>query len=248
MYVIGDLCGSNIELTRKFRIGATVVQGQVVVADSTNNYATITDPPDVNTYQSAVGITYEAGTYAVASPGVLVKCSYSPFQVFRGKVSGGTAADTAFTDAQIVTQDSASTTVLTDTGVATSDYTGGLLIGLTGSAAGDIRQLTSQSDNTSCTVTVPFSASVAVGDTALRTYAPLVRGIELTTDFCQFNNLIAAGEAFGSANADGEAVVIDIIIDDQPTTSATKINIHNPSAPQVYFDAAFTYHFLNSLA
>lgn len=245
MWNSGDFGGSPTP-TRKFRIGASVSKGQVVVKQTTG-LGTIGDPASVNDYTEAIGIAYEDGTYAASSPGVLVKASYSPLQLFQGLVSGGTSADTAWTTAVLLTQDTASTTVLADTAVADLDYIAGVLVSLAGATKGEIRGITGQSDNTSTTVTVPFSANIAIGGTALRTYDTGVQGIELTTDFCQFNGLLASGEAL-ITTALGDSCTVEVYIDDHAISETTKINIKSATAPKVVFECIFTDHAFNSVA
>jgi hypothetical protein len=246
MYVNGSLTGTVIP-TRKFRIGATVAAGQIVMKELSTPAAQIV-PATATSYPNAVGVAYEAGTYAVASPGVSVKCSYTPDQIVRGKVSGGTAADTAWADDQLLTQDTASTTVITDTGVGDHDYIGGLMVSLAGASKGDLRTILSQTDTTLTTVTVPFSSAIAIGGTALRLYDMGVSFIALTTDFKQWNNLIAAGETMGTNPAAGWAIVFDVIIDGSRCGGNTKINILNPTAPQVEYECVFIDHLFKSVA
>lgn len=242
MYLAGSWSGKESP-TRKFRIGATVVEGQLVVQDATG-VGEVTDP-NVNTYYNTVGVTFEAGTYAVASPGVLVKCSYGPDQILRGKVSGGATADTTWPTTIILTNTSSSTTVITAAGTSDLDYLGGLMVALDGTAKGDVRTVGIQVDSTTITNIVPFSAAIAVSGTVFRTYGFGFHGVELTTDFCQFNNLLATGEIIGTI-AMGPVAVYDVIFDGQSLIGTTKVQVKNPTAPQVEFivsllDSAFRY-------
>ena len=241
MIVTGSIHGQAV-MTRKFRIGATVTEGQIVISDGINGPGEITDP-SAGGAANAIGVTYEAGTYAASSPHVFVKCSYDPFQIIRGRVSGGTTNSTAFTTAQLLTQDTASTTVIADAEVGTLDYSGGYLIGLTGANRGHIRVLVSQVDSTSCTVTVPFASTVAVNDTLVRTYAPFIRTVEITGTWDQFNNLLTGTEAIGDAGM-GPYVVIDVFLDDASCAQSNFIGVQNPTAPIVEFAAMFTDHAL----
>lgn len=247
MFVSRDLTGSVIPI-RKMRIGATVIAGQVVVKDSAGP-GEITDPSDVNTFVDQIGVTYEAGTYATTSPHVFVKTSYSPFAVLRGRLSGGTANDTAFTTAQILTQAGVAnmTTVVADANVADLDYIMGYLIGLTGVNAGHIRVITGQSDNTSTTVTVAFPGTSVIGDTFLRIHAPFVEGVETTATFDQFNNLLTSGEALNTA-ATGEFCVLDVIFEGQSCHGVNQVNVGTPSNPAVEIECVMLDHAFNPFA
>ena len=250
MDVAGSMSGMETP-TRKFRIGATLVANQVVVRDGTG-VGEVTDP-NANTYYQTVGVTFEAGTYAATSPGVTVKCSYGPDQLLRAKAAGGTTADTALSGTSsasgtlIIPQTSASTTVITGaaTDIFTLDYIGGYMVALDGSAKGDVRTVGTQVDNTTITNSVPFSASIAVGNTVFRTYGAFVQGVELTSDFCQWNVLLTTGEVFDTV-AMGPVAVWDVIFDGHSIVGVTKTTVVNPTSPQVdlicgLLDSAFTY-------
>ena len=235
-----DLSGA-IDLTRKFRIGATLVEGQPVQWNGIAATGVVTDPTSVNAITLPVGVTDEAATYATSSPHVFASVHYSPSAIFRGKASGGTTLNTSHTTATLITQATASTTVLTAASVATIDYSGGYVIGLTGANKGHTRILTSQVDSTSCTVTVAFGSSVAVGDTLLRTYSEGIRGVEMTTDFTQWNNLLAAGEALYTDSI-GPFVVIDVIIDGSSVAQSEYVPILNPTDPVLEFECRLVNH------
>lgn len=242
MYVCGSFSGKETP-TRKFRIGATVVADQLVIKDASGLGEVGT--PHAKTFYRAVGVTFEAGTYAASSPGVLVKCSYGPDQLIRGKVSGGTAVDTAWTTAQILTNTSSSTTVISCTAVGTLDYIGGYMVALDGTAKGDVRTVGTQVDNTTITNSVPFSAAIAVGGTVFRTFGFTCRGAECTTNFVQFNNLLDGTETMDDI-ATGASVIYDVIFDGHSLVGVTKVQVVNPTAPKVEFivtlaDGAFRY-------
>jgi hypothetical protein len=246
MYSGGYIAGGP--LIRKFRIGTTVYEGSVVMRD-TNKYAEAMIA-SAESAVNALGFTLEAGTYAVASPHVFVRCEANPYVIVEGIASAGATKDTAFstsTSSQILLQDTASTTVFTDTAVATLSYAAGLLIPLTGAYAGHIRTITSQANSTSTTVTVPFPGSIAVGTYALRTYSPGNEGVEtVATEFNQFNNLLGAGETLNDAQ--GEYVVWDVLVDDQSCAQSNTINIKNGTSPTVRFQCLFMDHAFASLA
>jgi hypothetical protein len=248
MEAVGQLAGSPI--ARTFRSGETssLLKGQVVVKDSVG-VGEIMNPGDVHTYTSAYGTTMAASTYAATSPGQFVKVSCNPFDIVRGKVSGAATSDGAFGSSQILTQTAASTTRFTSAATGTLDYITGNLIILTGTRAGDVRQMIAQSDNTYVDVTIPFGGTIAIGATALRTFGIGVAGINLSSTFEQWVNLLTGTMTLNS-DVGGEGVVWDIIVDDQKLSShdngVPKISIKNPTAPQVYFDVILTSHAFNT--
>lgn len=251
MYVSGDISGPSIP-TRKYRIGATLIAGQVAVWGGITGPSTIESPAGVESFANAIGVTYEAGTYATTAgqPSIFVKCSCSPTQIVKSIVSGDLTSNAAHTTACILTQAGVAnmTTVIADANVATIDYGGGLIIGLTGGNAGHIRVLsTAQNDSTDVTVTVPFPVASVIGDTFFRTYNELVRGVELTTTYEQVTNLLAAGEALYTTNA-GQFIVYDLFLDGNSLTQSDFVPVINPTNPAVEFEMIFHDHAFNRIS
>lgn len=245
MYVNGSLSGTVIP-TRKFRIGATVVSGALVCQDS-NYYGQIM-PGSSTSYPNSVGVTYEAGTYAAASPGVMVKASYTPDQIIRGKVSGGTTNDTAFTSAQLITNTGTSTTVIACAAVGTLDYTAGTIIALDGDNKGQLRTITSQIESTSNTVTVPFGSAFVAGAKLLRIYSFGNQFLSITSDASQWDNLLTGTDTINTNPAAGFAAVFDIIFDGHRISQSVKVNVVNPTAPQVEYECVLIDHVFKSVA
>ena len=254
MRYAGDMTGTSAALVRRFRIGATVTAGQVVVRAALGGNGEITDAA-VNDYTEAVGVTLEAGTYSTTqgtgtdSAEVMVKTTYSPFQLIRGKVSGGTAADTDFdgtTHNVIMTEPTGESAGLTlaDTDVGTSEFVGGYLVGLSGNNIGAVRVIDAHTDNTSTAVVVPFDSDVALNDTYLRTFAPGLQGVELTTNFEQWNGVPGAG---GDLPDTGHSIIWEVYVDES-NASHGSLNVINPSQPVVEFKSAFSDHAFNSIA
>ena len=137
----------------------------------------------------------------------------NPQSIWRFPISGAITQGTALvatttTPAHILTQDTASLTVIADTAVGTISMAGGLIKGKTGANAGAIRKISSHSNNTSCTVTIGFVNSVAVGDTLIRVpYSRHVANISLTTDRAQANGILATGTGLVMS-------VVNVIIDE----------------------------------
>lgn len=244
MWSDGYLFGSA--MIRKLRTGASIYEGAALMYDTGQIGEVIMC--SANSAANGAGIALEAVTHAATSPGNWVRVDTNPFIKARGRAwAGTTKVEFSPTySSQVLLQDTASTTVFTDTAVGTLDYEGGYLIPLTGSAAGDIRVIVTQSDNTSTTVTVPFSASVAAGVYALRTYGALTTGIELVgTYFDGWDNLITGTEAIGDAI--GEWVVYDVFVDDQSCAQVSHINLKNGTSPVVEFSCLFEDHIFNSV-
>lgn len=254
MYSAGNLGGGG-EYVRRFRISASVIAGQMVVKSPLTGNAEITDAA-VNDQTEAVGISLEAGTYSTTqgtgedSAEVMVKCTYSPNQLVRGKVSGGTGNDTDFDGTAnnvIMTEPTgeAAGITLADTDVATSEFVGGYLIGLTGNNAGAVRVIDAHTDNTSTAVVVPFDSDIAQNDTYLRTYGVLNGpGVEITTTFDQYVGVLGAGVDLPDT---GDLMVWDVLVDES-STSQGGVVVQNPSQPLVELVTFFQDHVFSSTA
>ena len=252
----GSLTGMSSPLVRKFIIGDTVNQYQLACWAGLAGNGVLGDPASVNDYSEAIGVTQEAGTYSTTqgSGGQMVECTYDPLGVIHGHVSGGTAADTDWTDAtdgNLMKNTSASSggTVLSDADVGTSEFIGGYLIGLTGNNANQVRVIDSHSDNTSETVDDPFDSAIAVNDTFLRTFADGLQGIELTTNFVQFMGDAVAGVDLPDT---GHSAVIAVYCEQQPVYTERSENPHanviNKTNPRIDIDVVLIDHMFNSIA
>lgn len=191
----GSLTGSGHPLVGRYYIGESLSAGQVVAWAGLAGNGEIGDPVTVNDFANSLGVLLSGDlTYSTTtgSGGVLGECTLDPLGILRGRASGGPTTGTAWatgTDANLLTQDSASATVLTEADVGKAEYIGGYQIGLTGVNKGHVRVIDSHSDDTSQTVDDPFDAADTAGDTYIRTPAPFIRGLEFTTDFVEWNSL-----------------------------------------------------------
>lgn len=258
MQYTGSLYGSE-QIVRRLMIGANMTQGQVVCWAGLGGNSTLGDPASVNDYTESIGILLsEDLTYSTTtgSGGVLGEVTDDPFQLVTGHVSGAPAAGTAWvnaTNGNIMTQDTASATVLTETAVGTSEFVGGYQVGLTGTNRGAVRVIDSHSDDTSQTVNDPFDAADTAGNTYLRTFAPGLQGIELTTNFVQF---MGGGVAGVDLPDTGHAIVRDVLfagvnVDGQISPNRTRnmnAKIDSTTNPTVEIEIMFSDHYLNSLA
>lgn len=246
----GSLTGDAVVPTRRFLVEDSVSQWQVLCQGT----VAAGDPASVNDYTEAIGVTFEGLTVSTVqgSGGFdnLVRASFLPNQVYKGKCSGGATADTDFsetTDGNLLTNTSASAggTVCTDGDVGTSEFVGGLLVGLAGGNAGAWRPITAHSDNTSTTVTDPFNNAIAVGDTFIRTFGPQSQGLELTSNYIQFNMTPGAGVDLPDT---GHAVAIDIFVDGFKLVNPDHAEILTPTQPVVEVSFVFVDHYANSVA
>lgn len=127
------------------------------------------------------------GTQNVSEASVII----SPDAVYKVKLSGGAASDTALAT---YTTTAASTTGLTATFASLSgDFDEGTLHCIKGANKGESRRIASISTNVA-TMTVAFKADIAVGDEFIvLPYAPNTAGqyVQLTTDLTQLDASVA---------------------------------------------------------
>lgn len=185
MRYVQNFGGLGESVVRDFRIGATVVQGQLVIRD-TSLLGNVTDP-STTAGADAIGSTFEAGTYTASTPvDVMVQCA--PFAVYKARANGATTNPTALT---VFTQTSASQTVLTAASQGSAVMDGGYAICVSGNNKGRKAVLTSHVDNTSRTCTNGFPASVAVGDKFIIVpFAEGAAGVTLTSDFVEVDGSV----------------------------------------------------------
>ena len=190
-----------------FKISATVVQDQAViaeVADTGGGY--ITDATTVSLVDfvgSVLGASSRnpqgggAGTltYSATQGDTegLVRVYITPDIIYRARMSGGAV----LADLQTVTATAASAagTTITATDTPEADLDDGTCWCLTGANAGLSRRVTTFTANTSWVVTVPFPRAIAIGDTfCVVPYSPFVTiALQLTTDLVEANAIIAFG-------------------------------------------------------
>lgn len=257
MYVSGNF--SPIDPMRRFLVGATVVAGQVVCVDNSNNYAEVGAPSSVNDGSEQIGITEDAATYTATQGSAYASTlvHYSPLVLYTGRCWGGVTAGTALataTDGNILANDSASAggTTVTETAVGTSEFVTGWLVGLSGANKGSARIISTHTDNTSTAVTPAFSSAIAVGDTFLRAFGTGNQGLEFCTDFTSFNMKPGAGVDLPDT---GTNIVINMYVDEsllpgigKVSGADSSINIISATAPVVEAECIAADHAFNSLA
>jgi len=189
-------------------VGATVTAGEAVRRD-TNLYGEII-PAAVDGAADAMGVTTHAATYD-ATPltsefsgpgsrvnngamGAVAETIINPDAIFSGNICGSATAGTALSSStrNYLTIAGASATVLADVLIGTLVFDGGLACAITGNNKGQIRTLTSHTDNVSRTVTVAFTNSFAAGDRVLVVpFSRLIQKGYLTTDFASLDGYTA---------------------------------------------------------
>ena len=207
MQPVKRLDGSTSYHVLDFKISATVIQDQAViaeVADTGGGYitdATTTSLADfVGSVLGASTRNPDGGgagtlTYSATQGDTegLVRVYITPDIIYRATMSGGAT----LADLQTVTTTGASAagTTITATDTPENDLDDGTCWCLTGANAGLSRRVTTFTANTSWVVTVPFPRTIAVGDTFLVCpYSPLVTvAIQLTTNLVNADATVAYG-------------------------------------------------------
>jgi len=257
-----SLAGDGSITKRLFHLSSAVGFGQVICLDQVAaRTGEAGDPASVNDYSEFLGICMDATpptyttTQGTGTSSALkrIACSVNPFQVIKGRVVGGTAADTAFAEAlngNLLTNTAASAggTVVSDTDVGTSEFLGGLLVALSGQNKGACRVINAHTDDVSLTVAVPFDYALPVDGTFLRTFGVGLQGLELVaTVFTQFNGAPGAGVDLPDT---GHAIVFNVTIDIGSPGDAYHVSGDRGSAtaPLVFVDWVSADHAFNSLA
>jgi len=163
---------------------------------------------------------------------------YDPLHIFEVRINPGGTSGTAYAngDGYLLTEDSGETAglVVTDAqvGGSSNEPNNGLVFGLTGSNAGESRNITATSGNTSLTVVNPFPNDILAGDTFVHSqYAPGVIAVTLTSDLVE-----ADGGAAGAAGGDARVTRVRIDTSQKGT----------PASPQLYLEMVLLDHAFNS--
>ena len=207
MYPTKRLDGSTTFHMMDFKISATVVQDQAViaeVADTGGGYitdATTTSLVDmVGSVSGASSFNQHGGgagtlTYSATQGDTegLVRVYINPDNIYRAAMWGG-ATNLALQTVTNATASAAGTTI-TAADTPENDLDDGTCWCLTGANQGLSRRVTTYTANTSWVVTVPFPRTIAVNDTfAVVPYSPWVTvALQLSTDLTSANAIIAFG-------------------------------------------------------
>lgn len=247
----GSVVGNSVPIVRRLLIGDDVVKGQLTCLAFDDGI--VGDPAAVDDYTEALGVALETVTVSTTqgAGGKLVETTVDPFAIIRGLVSGGTAADTAWSTAQLLTNDtlSAGGTLITDAEVGTLDYVAGYIIGLNNLNKGHVRICATQGDAASCAVTDPFDNPLVVLDTYLRTYSPGVQGVSLTTNWIEWDNLLAGTEALNDDLGPGAIWSVRCgkqPIENTPGDRNPYANVDSETAPTIEFEVVLLDHVYNT--
>jgi len=209
-YQSGILGGEALIKTMK--VGATVAKDTFVIPDGSNKYGHII-PSTTTSTTDALGLAISGGTYDATPTAAeggegTAQVIINPFAIFRGRVWGSAAkAELSAATLNVQTQTSASATVITSAAGYTNDKDRGTIFGLTGANAGLSRVLTSHVDATSCTVTVAFPNTVAVGDKLVTVQHGIGTQVhQPCTDLTGFDDSIASGTGIHCHVVDVELV------------------------------------------
>jgi hypothetical protein len=228
-------------LVKTLKVGATVAASTIVMTDSTNKYGSII-PSTTTSSNDAIGLAISAGTYDTTPTAAeggegTAQVIINPFAIYRGRVWGSaTKAELSAATLNVQTQTSASATVITSAAMFSNDKNFGTIFALTGANAGLSRIITSHSDGVSCTVTVAFPNTVAVGDklvTIQHSFGTSAGQTDVhapTTDLTGFDDSVALATGFMCCPIGVELV--------------RPINDVNP---EIYVDFILTNHLLNPI-
>ena len=206
----GHLCG-GAGLHKKFKIGASIVSAGIPVIDGTAGVipCTTTDAADTP------GLGLDTATYSTTQATVLaagdeafVTVSIRPDLIIKALMSGGATEGTALTTLSN-TSASAGGTTITDADVGTATPVTGTVWCVTGNNRGQSRIITTFNSAQDIVVTVPFTRTIAVGDTFHQ--CPWAKepgagagNVQTTTLFTQADATIVAGTGLVAAVVDLE--------------------------------------------
>ena len=220
MYPVKRLDGSTSYHVMDFKISATVIQDQAViaeVADTGGGYitdATTTSLVDmVGSVAGASSFNPHGGgagtlTYSATQGDTegLVRVYVNPDIIFRALMSGGAAENTALQAVTNSTANAAGTTV-TAADTPENDLDDGTCWCLSGANVGLSRRVTTFTANTSWVVTVPFPRTIAVNDTfAVVPYSPC------TTIAIQLSTLLTQADATVAFGTGGTARPVELVL------------------------------------
>lgn len=180
---------------KKYPIGATTIANIPLLIPAAGGGGLA--QPTATSAANMVGMCLDAGTLQTAQnadgsdPEALVQVIINPDAVYRAKLSGGTANNTALA-AQVITTGSTTGLVVTTAAEWSSPtFDEGIVWGFSGANAIINRQVVSVS-STAGTVKVAFPNDIAIGDVFLRApFYLFTAGITLTATFDQVNCAVA---------------------------------------------------------
>jgi len=199
MEYANSLTGNSTPTIRKFQIAATVAnQGVPLLIPAANGAGLATST--TTSAANMVGVTLDTATFVTAqqtdgtSAEREVSVIINPDAVWRIKLSGGAAENTALTLLAITTATTDGLDITTASAWNSPTFDEGIAWAYDGANSGQFRKVTAVSA-TAGTVTVAFDNDHAVGDNFLRApfWPTQSTAIQLTTNLFQANASIAVG-------------------------------------------------------
>ena len=220
MHPVKRLDGSTSYHLLDFKISATVIQDQAVIAEVADTGAGSLTDATTTSLLDFVGSVAGASPYNPHGGGAgtltysatqsdtegLVRVYVTPDIIYRLLMAGSATAGAALGLVTATAANAAGTTI-TNTSSPAADMDDGIVWGLSGANVGVARRVTTYTASTSIVVTVPFPRAIAVDNTfAVIPYCPLVTtAIQLTSDFTGAD----ASIAFGTG---GNARVVELVL------------------------------------
>lgn len=194
-----SLTGNSVPLRKKYQVAANVPNANVPLLIPPIGGAGLAACTPISC-ADMVGVTLDTATFVTAqqtdgtSAEREVNVIISPDAVWKIKMSGGAAENTALTLLPVTTPDPAGLVITTASAWNAPTFDEGVTWGYDGANAGANRKITSVSA-TAGTVTVAFNKDTVVGDNFLRApYWPWQStNIQLSTLFTQADVSIAVG-------------------------------------------------------
>ena len=219
-------------LVKKYQIDATVAEiGVHLLIDTAGeaglNRGTTTSAADM------VGVNLDTATYVTAQQAALdaerkVSVIVDPSAVWRTRLSGGAAENTALALQAVTTATTDGLDVTTAAEWSNPTFDEGVAWGYDGANAGQVRKITAVS-GTAATLTVAFESDHQVGDNFLR--APYWYN---ATTAVQLTTLLTQADASIAVATGAEFVVLDMILRDLSEEGRTSSFIFMLAQDHVY--------------
>jgi hypothetical protein len=221
MYAVNRLDGSTDYRILDYKIDATVVEGEPVIATVTGATGGYIADATTTSLTNCAGLVIGASSFNPHGGGAgsltysttqgdtegLARVIINPDLVFRARMSGGATTGTALTTLSNTAASSGGTTI-TDADVGSAAMDDAVVWCSKGANLGQSRRVTTFNSATSFVVTVPFSRAIAVGDEFL--FCPFLpvftSTIQLTSDFLEADASIAVATG---ANAKSIELVLN---------------------------------------
>ncbi len=218
MEYVRTLFGNTTPSVLPYQVGETMaVAGVPVVVGGAGNEGVALGDTTTGSVD-LVGITEDTATLATAQsgttdPSARVSVVIDPNAVYRARMLGGAAANTALTLLTVTTASTDGLTVTTASEWSSPTYDEGAVWCYSGANVSSARKITSVS-STAGTVTVAFTHDIAVGDRFLR--APFVGSpVGMEAQFVQLSTNLDAVDASVAVDTDNNNFrVVELLLGD----------------------------------